>query len=120
MSRWALVTLGALLVLGVATVALALFFGKSGSRPSIGVSIVARWLAAYVLWSFAGGLAVTGGVLATYHSAPLAVIGLLAAMYEYRTHVRAGRERGLAIFVGVQLAWLVFVLLQNGMLLAGW
>ena len=34
--------------------------------------------------------------------------------------MRAGRERGLVIFVGVQLAWLVLVLLQNGLLIAGW
>ena len=48
------------------------------------------------------------------------VIGLLGAICEYRASVRVGRERGLAIFVGVQLAWLVFVLFQNGMLVAGW
>src|SRR5436309_565694 len=75
-TRWALVALGALLVLGGATVALARFFGKSGSRASIVVSVVARWLAVYVLWSFAGGLAVTYGLLATYYSPAFAVIGL--------------------------------------------
>ena len=120
MSRWALITLGALLVLGGATVALARAFGKSGSRPSIVVSVVARWLAAYVLWSFAGGLAMTGGWLATYSSVPFAVLCLLGALAEYRTRVRAGAERGLAIFVGVQLAWLVVVLLQNNLLVGGW
>ncbi|OLD39591.1 MAG: hypothetical protein AUI57_02760 [Candidatus Rokubacteria bacterium 13_1_40CM_2_68_8] len=119
-TRWALVTLGALLVLGGATVAVARFFGKSGSRASIVVSVVARWLAVYVLWSFAGGLALTYGLLATYYSPAFAVIGLFGALCEYRARVRVGRERGLAIFVGVQLAWLVFVLFQNGMLVAGW
>ena len=119
-TRWALATLGALLLLGVVTVAVARFFGKSGSRASIGVSIAARWLAVYVLWGFAGGLALTYGLLATYYSPAFAVIGLLGAVCEYRAHVRVGRQRGLAIFVGVQIAWLVFVLFQNGMLAAGW
>ena len=120
MTRWVFSALGALLVLGVVTVAVARFFGKSGSRASIGVSIAARWLTVYVLWGFAGGLALTYGLLATYNSPAFAVIGLLGAVCEYRAHVRAGRERGLAIFVGVQIAWLVFVLFQNGMLAAGW
>jgi hypothetical protein len=48
------------------------------------------------------------------------VIALLGAIFDYRARGRAGPERGLVIFVGVQLAWLVFVLLQNGLLIAGW
>jgi hypothetical protein len=119
-TRWALAALGTLLVLGVAAVALARFFGRSTSRGSVVVSIVARWLAAYVLWSFAGGLALTYGLLTAYPSPAFAVVTLLGALGEYRARRRAGAERGLAIFVGVQLAWLVFVLLQNGMLSAGW
>jgi len=120
MNRWALATLGVLLLIGVGAVTLARLFGKSGSRASVGVSIIAHWLAAYVLWSFAAGLAVTAGLLTTYQTAAFAAICLLGAILQYRAHLQAGRERGLAIFVGVQLAWLVFVLLQNGMLTAGW
>jgi hypothetical protein len=120
MTRWALATLLALFLLGSGAVALARAFGKSGSRASVGVSIIAHWLGAYVLWSFAAGLAVTAGLLATYHSAAFAAICLLGAVFQYRAHLQAGRERGLAIFVGVQLAWLVFVLLQNGLLAPGW
>ena len=120
MTRWALATLVVLFLLGMAAVTLARFFGRSGSRASVGVTVVAHWLAAYVLWSFAAGLAVSAGFLTTYHSAAFATICLLGALFQYRAHVQAGRDRGLAIFVGVQLAWLVFVLLQNGMLAAGW
>ena len=120
MTRWALVTLGVLLLLGVATVALARLLGKSGSRGSVVVSIASRWIAAYALWSFAGGLARTYGLLVEYYTPAFAVIALLGAMFEYRTRLRTGRERGLVIFVGVQLAWLVFVLLQNGLLTPGW
>ena len=120
MSRWALATLVVLFLLGAGAVALARLFGKSGSRASIGVSIIAHWLGAYVLWSFAAGLAVTAGLLTTYQSAAFAAICLLGAVFQYRAHLQAGRDRGLAIFVGVQLAWLVFVLFQNGMLTAGW
>jgi len=120
MTRWALATLAGLFLLGIAAVTLARLFGKSGSRASVGLSVIAHWLAAYVLWSFAAGLAVTAGLLTTYHQAAFATICLLGAVFQYRAHVQAGRDRGLAIFVGVQLAWLVFVLLQNGMLTAGW
>ena len=120
MSRWALATLVVLFLLGVGAVALARLFGRSGSRASVGVSIIAHWLAAYVLWSFAAGLAVTAGLLATYQTAAFAAICLLGAVFQYRAHIKAGRDLGLAIFVGVQLAWLVFVLLQNGMLIPGW
>jgi hypothetical protein len=120
MTRWALATLAVLFLLGIGAVALARVFGKSGSRASVGVSVIAHWLAAYVLWSFAAGLAVTTGLLTTYHSAAFATICLLGALFQYRAHLQAGRDRGLAIFVGVQLAWLVFVLLQNGVLTAGW
>lgn len=120
MTRLALATLGTLLVLGVAVVALARLRGKSTSRGSVVVSIVARWLAAYVLWSFGGGLALAYGLLAAYNSPVFAAVTLLGAIFEYRTHVRLGRERGLVIFVGAQLAWLALVLLQNGILIAGW
>jgi hypothetical protein len=119
-TRWALAALGTLLVLGVAVAALARLRGKSTSRGSVVVAIVARWLAAYVLWSFAGGLAMTYGLLAVYYSPAFAVVTLLGAIGEYRAHVRNGRERGLVVFVGVQLAWLVLVLFQNGLLAAGW
>jgi len=120
MSRWALATLVVLFLLGAGAVALARVFGKSGSRASIGVSIIAHWLGAYVLWSFAAGLAVTAGVLTTYQSAAFAAICLLGAVFQYRAHLQAGRDRGLAIFVGVQLAWLAFVLFQNGILTPRW
>jgi len=120
MSRWALATLVVLFLLGAGAVALARLFGKSGSRASIGVSIIAYWLGAYVLWSFAAGLALTAGLLTTYQSAAFAAICLLGAIFQYRAHLQAGRDRGLAIFVGVQLAWLAFVLFQNGILTAGW
>jgi hypothetical protein len=120
MTRWALVTLGVLFLLAAGAVTLARLFGKSGSRASVGVSILAHWLGAYVLWSFAAGLAVTAGLLTTYQTAAFAAVCLLGALLQYRAHLQAGRESGLVIFVGVQLAWLVFVLLQNGMLTIGW
>ena len=120
MSRWALATLVLLFLLGAGAVTLARLFGRSGSRASVGVSIIAYWLAAYVLWSFAAGLAVAAGLLVTYQTAAFAAICLLGAVFQYRAHMQAGRDRGLAIFFGVQLAWLVFVLLQNGVLTPGW
>jgi len=116
LTRWALATIAALLFLGIAVAAAARFFGRPGSRASIFVSVVSAWLGAWVLWSFAGGLLLRYGVLATYHGALFAPVALLGALFHYRAHVRAGRVEGLAVFVGGQLAWLALVLVQNGAL----
>lgn len=84
------------------------------ARASTLVSVVACWLGAYVLWTFAGGLAVHYGLLDTYHPAVFGLVALGGGVCHYRAQVRAGSPGGLAIFVGVQLAWLAVVLLQNG------
>src|SRR5256712_13089524 len=103
-TRWALATLGALLVLGIATVAFARFFGKSGSRASIGVSVVSHWLAAYLPWSFPARVAPTFGPLATSYSAAFAAVCLLGAVRPYPAPGRAGRRRGRKTFRRLQLA----------------
>ena len=101
--------------LGALTVVAARFFGTSGSRAATLVSVVAHWLAAYVLWSFAGGLAVRHGVLDVYYPALFAIMALVGGAWQYRIQLRAGREQGRIVFVGCQLAWLVAVLAQNGL-----
>ena len=116
MTRWALATVAALVLLGAAVAAAARFFGRPGSRAPILVSVVASWLGAWILWNFAGGLLVRSGVLATYSGALFVPVALLGAGVHYRAHVRAGRVEGLAVFVGGQLAWLAVVLIQNGAL----
>jgi hypothetical protein len=115
-TRWTLASLALLVVAGSLAVAAARFFGRPGSRASVLVSVAAHWLGAYVLWTFAGGLLLRSGALATYDGSYYALLALGAGVWHYRAHVRAGRERGLAVFVGGQLAWLVFVLVQNGLL----
>jgi hypothetical protein len=115
-TRWVLLALGALLLLGLAVAAIARGMGRRGSRASILVSVVASWLGAWILWSFAGGLLVRSGLLAAYHGALFAPVALLGAVAHYRAHVRAGRVEGLVVFVGGQLAWLGVVLVQNGAL----
>lgn len=116
MTRWALAIIAALLLFGAAIAAAARFLGRPGSRASIVVSVVASWLGAWVLWSFAGGLLLGYGLLSTYYGALFAPVALVGAIVQYRTHVRSGRVEGLAVFVGGQLAWLAVVLLQNGAL----
>ena len=116
MTRWVFAALGTLLLLGLAVAAAARLFGRRGSRASILVSVVASWLGAWILWSFAGGLLVRYGVLSTYHGALFAPVALVGAVAHSRAHVRAGRVEGLAVFVGGQLAWLAVVLVQNGAL----
>jgi hypothetical protein len=114
-TRWAFATLAAVLVVGAVSIMAARFFGRSGSRASVLVSVVAHWLAAYVLWNFAGGLALHYGILGAYPGWLFAAVALAGGVWHYRTAVRGGRERGLTVFVGAQLAWLVIVLAQNGL-----
>ena len=49
-----------------------------------------------------------------YSGQLFALVALGGGIWHYRTAVAAGRERGLTVFVGIQVAWLVVVLLQNG------
>lgn len=119
MTRWAMALAGAAMALGLAGVAVARLLDRSGSRASVLVSVVAGWLAAWVLWSFAGGLAARAGLLGTYDGTVFGAVAVGGALWQYRTAVREGRERGLVIFVGLQLAWLMVVLIQNGLLSGG-
>lgn len=116
MTRWALVTLGAFILLGVLGIAAARFFGKSGGRLSIQVTIVAQWLGAYVLWSFAAGLAAKYRLITDYEAGWFVLFAIVAGWWHYRVRVAGGPERGLAIFVGAQLVWLAVILVRNGML----
>ena len=116
MTRWSLLTLGAFIALGALGVAAARFFGKSGTRLSIQVTVVAQWLGAYVLWSFAAGLASTYGWIGDSEATWVVPFAGLLGWWHYRVRVRAGAERALAIFVGAQLVWLVVILVRNGLL----
>lgn len=115
-SRAALAVLGLLLLAGAVAVAAARLFGRSGSRGSMLVSVVARWLAAWALWTFAGGLAHHYGFLGAYDGTLFFALALGLGLWEYRTRLHAGPETARVIFVGGQLAWLVVVGLQNGLL----
>ena len=116
MTRWALVTVGAFIALGVLGVAVARFFGKSGGRLAVQVSVVAHWLAAYVLWSFAAGLAAKYGWITDYEAWWFALFAIAAGGWHYRVRLASGPERGLMVFVGAQLVWLGVILFRNGVL----
>lgn len=116
MTRWAVLTLGAFILLGVAGVAAARFFGKSGSRLSIQVSVVAHWLGAYVLWSFAAGLAAKYRVIEHYEAGWFVLVALVGGWLHYRARLAGNDERGMAVFVGAQLVWLGVILVRNGIL----
>jgi hypothetical protein len=118
-NRWTLLTLGVFLVLGMIGVATARFFGKSGSRLSIQVSVVAHWLAAYVLWSFVAGLASRYRLIHSYEAGWFVLFALVGAWLHYRARVAGDAERGLAVFVGAQLVWLLLILLRNGIFDSG-
>ncbi|MGH7331498.1 MAG: hypothetical protein ACREKS_01885 [Candidatus Rokuibacteriota bacterium] len=114
MTRWVFSALAIILAVVGLTVLASRVLGRT-SRAAVYVSVIAHWLGAFVLWSFAGGLAQHYGVLATYPGPFFGLVALGGGIWHYQTIVRAGRERGLTVFVGVQLAWLVIVLAQNGM-----
>jgi hypothetical protein len=102
---------GSLIALGAARVV-----GRTGSRPATVISVLTGWLAAWVLWSFFGGLAAHHGVLETYDGSLFALVAAVGGLWQYRTQLHGGRERGLAVFVGAQLLWLGVVLVRNGVL----
>jgi lipopolysaccharide export LptBFGC system permease protein LptF len=113
--RWGLLA-GATVVVGALAAAyLARTIGRSGTRAAALGGVVAGWLAAWVLWGFAGGLAARWGWLAVYDAPLFAPLALAGGVWQYRAQVRS-RERGLLIFVGGQLVWLLFVLARNGAL----
>lgn len=114
MTRWALILSIVLLVSGVVTVTVARRLGKSGSRPSVFVSVVALWIAAWALWSLVGGLAARYGLLDRYDGTLFMLLAVAAGAWQYRTQVRQGRQRGLTVFVAAQILWLVVVMARNG------
>ena len=116
MTRWVIALAVVLLLGGVVTVAVSRRLGKSGSRPSVFVSVLALWIAAWALWGLVGGLAAQYGLLHRYDSSLFAALALTAGAVQYRTQVRQGRERGLTVFVGAQILWLVVVMARNGVL----
>ncbi|MGH7388802.1 MAG: hypothetical protein ACREM3_05010 [Candidatus Rokuibacteriota bacterium] len=115
MTRAAVATLAALLLAGVLSVAIARLLGRSGSRASLLVSVLAQWLGAYAVWTFAGGLALRAGVLGVYDGTLFALLALVLGFWQYRVRVTSGPERALMVFVGGQIAWLVIVAAQNGL-----
>ena len=115
MIKFVLLTFLTILALGMAVTVAGRFFGRTESRASILVSVIAHWLAAYVLWTFGAGLAHRYGVLTAYDSYLFVILAVVVGFWHYRTRLERGRQQGLAVFVGGQLAWLVILLVQNGL-----
>ena len=116
MRRWIWLAGGVVIVGSLLALFASRLIGRQGSRPATLLSVVTGWLAAWVLWSFAGGLAARHGLLETYDGTLFAAVALAGGLWQYRTQLTQGRERGLVVFVGAQLLWLGVVLLQNGVL----
>jgi hypothetical protein len=116
-TRWVWLAAGLAVVGGLTALAAARMAGRRGSRPAALVSVVTMWLAAWVLWGFAGGLAAHYGALATYDSKLFTALAVGGGVWQYRTQARQGTQSGLAVFVAGQLVWLGLVLWQNGVLM---
>jgi len=96
-----------------ATIAVRRVLRRPPSRASVLLSVVAAWLAAYVLWGFAGGLAERYGLLDVYDGWIFGLLAVAGGFWQYRTQLRDGRERALAVFVAVQLLWLLVIIVRN-------
>jgi hypothetical protein len=115
--RWVLTTLALLVLLACAAGAAGRLVGRQpGSGTASLVTIVSSWLAAYVLWTFIGGLLLDYGALRVYDGAQFGLLALAAGALHYRVQRKVGYEQGLAVFVGGQLLWLMIVLVRNGIL----
>src|SRR5678809_106935 len=64
--RWVWLTAGLLVLLGLVGLGTARLVGRRGSRASALIAVVTAWLAAWILWGFAGGLAAHYGALERY------------------------------------------------------
>ena len=116
MRRWIWLAAGVVIAGSLLALFASRLVGRQGSRPATVLSVVTGWLAAWVLWSFAGGLAARHGLLTTYDGTLFLLVALAGGLWQYRTQLRRGREQALAVFVGAQLVWLGVVLVQNGIL----
>jgi hypothetical protein len=114
--RWIWLAAGVVIAGSLLALFASRLVGRQGSRPATVLSVITGWLAAWVLWSFAGGLAARHGLLATYDGTLFLLVALPGGLWQYRTQLRRGREQALAVFVGAQLVWLGVVLVQNGVL----
>jgi len=114
-TRAAVLALAGLILAGALAVTVARLLGHSGSRASVFVSILAQWLGAYAVWTFAGGLALHYGLLDAYNGTLFALLAIVLAFCQYRVRLASGREPALAVFVGGQLAWFLVVAIQNGL-----
>jgi hypothetical protein len=114
--RWIWLAGGAVIAGSLLAVGAARLLGRRGSRPAAVLSVLSGWLGAWVLWSFAGGLAVRQGMIETYDGSWFALVAVAGGLWQYRTQVQQGRERGLVVFVAGQLMWLAVVLVRNGVL----
>ncbi len=114
MTRIAAVSLVVIIVVAAATVTVARLRGKSGSRASIVLSVVAYWFAAYAIWTVAGAIGLHFGLLRSYDGTWFGMLALALGVWQYRTRVRTGPEPALAVFVGGQLVWLLIIGAQNG------
>ena len=112
--RWLASSLLAVLVVTALCALGARVLGRRNARWSLLVSVVALWMGAVVLWNFAGGLALHYGLLTSYSGQVFTLVAVGGGIWHYRTAVASGRERGLTLFVAIQIAWLAVVLLQNG------
>src|SRR5205085_8003590 len=64
--RWIWLSAGVVIAASLLALFGSRLLGRPGSRPATLLSVVTGWLAAWVLWSLAGGLAARHGLLDTY------------------------------------------------------
>ena len=114
MTRFLAITLAVFIGLGVIGAVTARFFGRKTSRLSVLGSVIVSWMGAFAVWSFAVALAARWGFAAGDETGWFGMFALVGGWWHYRVRVAAGPERGLAVFIGAQLVWLLVLLYRNG------
>jgi hypothetical protein len=113
-TRFIVATLGIFVGLGVIGAVAARFFGRKTSRLSALVSVIVSWMGAFAVWSFAVALAARWGFIAGDEAGWFGIFALVGGWWHYRVRVASGPERGLVVFIGAQLVWLLLLLYRNG------
>ena len=61
-------------------------------------------------------MAARSGLIGAEESAWYALFALVGGFWHYRVRIASGRDRGLVVFVGAQLVWLLVLLYRHGVL----
>ena len=93
MRRWIWLAGGVVIAGSLLALFASRLLGRPGSRSATLLSVVTSWLGAWVLWSFAGGLAARHGLLGTYDGSLFALVATSCIVFLGNWSVNAVEHR---------------------------